>query len=71
MGTLIATAAVIPAALIYFGIGFIYWMIAAFAAGFSGNQMNRSDFYGSMLWPISISMLIGQLVRIYLERKKK
>lgn len=71
MEFLVLLFAAIPVAGTYFVIAFAYWLVTAFTAGFTGNQMNLSDFYGSMLWPISLSMMIGQLVRVYIERKKQ
>jgi len=60
-------AFLIKPTVLYILIGTIYWLISAFVVGFSGNELNKSDFYGSLLWPLSISLIIGQVTRIVME----
>ena len=55
----------------YLFYSLIYWLMTAFIAGFSGNELNKSDFYGGLIWPVSIVMFLGQITRIFFEKIKE
>lgn len=43
-------------------------------AGLTGYRMNDYDYkssFGALIWPVTISILIGQLIRIYREKGNK
>ena len=55
----------------YFGAAFIFWAITAGVAGYFGNEPGKSEFGSSLIWPISLSTLIGLLVRLIVEKREK
>ena len=52
----------------YFVGGLVFCMVSAFVAGYAGTMMNKADYYDSILWPFSVSILLGFLARVCVER---
>lgn len=54
----------------YFAGGLVFCTVSAFVAGYAGTMMNKADYYSSILWPFSVSNLLGYVVRVCVERVK-
>jgi membrane protein implicated in regulation of membrane protease activity len=59
---------VLPYVSIYLAIAFIFWMINAVIAGFNGNTWTAQDFKESLVWPASLAVLLGLIIRVLVER---
>jgi NADH:ubiquinone oxidoreductase subunit 6 (subunit J) len=55
---------------IYLFVGAIFLLISAVVAGYNGIDMNKKDFTDSVIWPVSIAVLIGTIVRVVIEIAK-
>lgn len=55
----------------YLLIVFVFWMLSAFACGFAVKRPKAEDFYDSILWPISIATLLGNVTRVVVEKIKQ
>lgn len=58
----------------YIVISFMFLIINAVLAGFSGNTLLKEDYKDSVLWPISLAIILGVFMRIgltYLRKIKK
>lgn len=53
-----------------YGILFV-WLINAVLAGYNGITPNKDDFWQSVLWPISIAVLLGIIIRLIVEKMKE
>lgn len=51
----------------YVYIAVFVWMLNSVLAGYHGTMTNKEDFFQSVLWPISISALIGSLIRLIVD----
>lgn len=55
----------------YYILGiFITLGINAFVAGYNGTTWNMNDVKDSILWPVSLLVMIGTLIRIIIETTK-
>ena len=52
-------------------VAFIFWLILSMIAGYSGKTSNLTDAKDSLIWPISVAILIGLFIRIAVENYKK
>lgn len=55
----------------YVVVGLVYCMISAFVVGYFGVKMEKSDYYDGIFWPFSVSILLGYLARVCVERVKE
>jgi len=46
-------------------------LVNAFIAGYNGNNITLNDFSDAVIWPISLTVLIGLLIRLVVEKNKK
>jgi hypothetical protein len=50
--------------------GLVFCLVSAIVAGFTGTMMKKADYYDGILWPFSVSSLLGVGVRVCVERVK-
>lgn len=53
---------------IYFLISIFFMIVNSTIAGFLGLSYNWSDVRDSILWPLSVSVLLGVTIRLIKER---
>lgn len=51
--------------------GLVFCTVSAFVAGYAGTMMKKADYYDGILWPFSVSSLLGYVVRVCVERVKE
>lgn len=56
---------------IYCSIAFIFLLCNCLGAGYNGETWTKKDVMGSILWPLSLMVLNGLLIRICVESIKK
>lgn len=54
----------------YFTVAFIVLVANAVTAGFQGKEININDVIQSAFWPVSVSQMIGTLIRIAYDSYK-
>jgi len=55
---------------VYFIFIAIFWIINSIIAGFSLRNYSYRDFRDSFLWPISLSVFVGTILRFLYEKLK-
>ena len=55
---------------IYGIIALVFLMINSVFAGYSGRDWNLTDLKDSILWPLSLGVLIGLFIRIIYDKRK-
>ena len=66
-----STDLVITFVVVYIVGGLVFCMVSSFVSGYNGAQMQKADYYDSILWPFSVSILLGFLARVCVERVKE
>lgn len=51
----------------YLAFAVIFWLTTAIVSGFYGSEPGKSEFFASLLWPISMGTVIGTLARVIVE----
>ena len=57
--------------LIYFAIALTFFLINSVIAGYNGLSWTTTDVKDSILWPASIAVLIGLLIRLITQKQSK
>jgi len=52
---------------LYCYMALFVWLFNAFLAGYNGTAPSREDFFQSVLWPISIVVLLGITIKIIVQ----
>jgi len=62
---------IIPYVVGYFSISLVFLIFNAVVAGYNGNTYSFQDTKDSILWPLSLAVLVGLLIRIAMENYKE
>ena len=54
--------------IVYIIIAAIVGIINTLIAGFNGKSYSKNDIKDSLLWPLSVSVLLGLLARLVFEK---
>lgn len=57
----------LPFIAMYLSVALIYLLGSALAAGFVGGEITYKDYIDSFLWPVSLSIITGSLIRIVVQ----
>lgn len=55
----------------YIIISLVFLLFNSIIAGYNGNSYSFQDTIDSILWPLSLSVLIGLVIRITIEKYKE
>lgn len=59
------------AVLMYALIGIFVLFVNCLIAGFTGEEPTKKDFREGLFWPITLTVLLGTLIRVFVEMTKK